>query len=74
MQSVIEAATTDSLPKIVAALKTLGFGFDSKKQVTRLPMTDSLLAAYKLASKQCGGVPASRLLQIALAMTCKGAK
>ena len=75
LQSVIEAATTESLPKIVAALKTMGFGFDGKKQVApRLPMTDSLLAAYKQASKQCGGVPASRLLQAALSLTCKGAK
>ena len=73
LQSVIEAATTESLPKIVATLKTLGLGFDGKKQVARLPMTDSLLGAFKVASKQTG-IPASRLLQAALALTCKGAK
>ena len=37
LQSVIEAATTESLPKIVATLKTMGLGFDGKKQVARLP-------------------------------------
>ena len=73
LQSVIEAATTESLPKIVATLKTMGLGFDGKRQVARLPMTDSLLGAFKVASKQTG-IPASRLLQAALTLTCKGAK
>ena len=73
LQAVIEASAAESLPKIVATLKTLGLGFDGKKQVARLPMTDSLLANFKVASKQTG-VPASRLLQAALSMTCKGAK
>ena len=72
-QSVITAAATESLPKIVATLKTMGLGFDGKKQVARLPMTDSLLGAFKVASKQTG-IPASRLLQAALVLTCKGAK
>ena len=44
-----------------------------QEQVARLPMTDSLLGAFKVASKQTG-VPASRLLQAALSLTCKGAK
>ena len=73
LQSVIEAATTESLPKIVATLKTMGLGFDGKKQVARLPMTDATLGAFKVACKQTG-IPASRLLQAALALTCKGAK
>lgn len=73
LQSVIEASATESLPKIVAALKTMGLGFDGKKRPARLPMTDSLLGAFKVASKQTG-IPASRLLQAALALTCKGAK
>ena len=73
LQSVIEAATTESLPKIVTTLKTMGLGFDGKKQVARLPMTDSLLGAFKVASKQTG-IPASRLLQAALSLTCKGGK
>lgn len=73
LQSVIEAATTESLPKIVNTLKTMGLGFDGKKQVARLPMTDSLLGAFKVASKQTG-IPASRLLQAALSLTCKGGK
>ena len=73
LQSVIEAATTESLPKIVSTLKTMGMGFDGKKRPARLPMTDSLLAAFKVASKQTG-IPASRLLQAALALTCKGVK
>jgi hypothetical protein len=73
LQSVIEAACTESLPKIVAALKTMGLGFDGKKRPARLPMTDSLLGAFKVASKQTG-IPASRLLQAALSLTCKGVK
>ena len=71
LQAVIEAASLDSLPKIVRTLKTMGLGFDGKKQVARLPMTDSLLGAFRVASKQTG-VPASRLLQAALTLTCKG--
>ena len=73
LQAVIEAAATESLPKIVSTLKTMGLGFDGKKRPARLPMTDSLLGAFKVASKQTG-VPASRLLQAALTLTCKGAK
>jgi hypothetical protein len=73
LQSVIEASATESLPKIVATLKTMGLGFDGKKRPARLPMTDSLLGAFKVASKQTG-IPASRLLQAALVLTCKGAK
>jgi hypothetical protein len=69
-QSVITAAATESLPKIVNALKTMGLGFDGKKRPARLPMTDSLLASFKVASRQTG-VPASRLLQAALSLTCK---
>ena len=71
LQSVIEASATESLPKIVSTLKnSLGFGFDGKKQVARLPMTDATLGAFKVACKQTG-IPASRLLQAALALTCK---
>jgi hypothetical protein len=73
LQAVIEASATESLPRIVATLKSMGLGFDGKKQVARLPMTDSLLGAFKVASKQTG-IPASRLLQAALILTCKGAK
>jgi hypothetical protein len=73
LQAVIEAASLESLPKIVNTLKTMGLGFDGKKRPARLPMTDSLLGAFKVASKQTG-IPASRLLQAALALTCKGAK
>jgi hypothetical protein len=73
LQSVIEAATTESLPKIVAGLKGLSLGFDGKKQVARLPMTDATLGVFKVACKQTG-IPASRLLQAALALTCKGIK
>ena len=71
VQAVIEAATTESLPKIVATLKTMGLGFDGKKQVARLPMTDATLGAFKVASKQTG-IPASRLLLAALSLICKG--
>ena len=70
MQSVITAAATESLPKIVNTLKTMGLGFDGKKRPARLPMTDSLLGAFKVASKQTG-LPASRLLLAALSLTCK---
>jgi hypothetical protein len=73
LQAVIEAASLESLPKIVATLKTMGLGFDGKKRPARLPMTDSLLGAFKVASKQTG-VPTSRLLQAALTLTCKGGK
>ena len=73
LQAVIEAATTESLPKIVATLKTMGLGFDGKKQVARLPMTDATLGAFKVACKQTG-IPASRLLLAALSLTCKGGK
>jgi hypothetical protein len=73
LQSVITTAATESLPKIVNTLKGMGLGFDGKRQVTRLPMTDSLLGTFKVASKQTG-IPASRLLQAALILTCKGAK
>ena len=70
LQSVIEAACTESLPTIVNTLKTMGLGFDGKKRPARLPMTDSLLGAFKVASKQTG-LPASRLLLAALSLTCK---
>jgi hypothetical protein len=73
LQAVIEASATESLPKIVSTLKAMGLGFDGKKKVARLPMTDSLLGAFRVASKQTG-IPASRLLQAALVLTCKGAK
>jgi hypothetical protein len=73
LQAVIVASATESLPKIVATLKTMGLGFDGKKQVARLPMTDSLLGTFKVASKQTG-IPASRLLQAALTLTCKESK
>ncbi len=73
LQAVIEVASLESLPKIVATLKSMGLGFDGKKRPARLPMTDSLLGAFKVASKQTG-IPASRLLQAALTLTCKGAK
>jgi hypothetical protein len=73
LQAVIEAASLESLPKIVSTLKTMGLGFDGKKRPARLPMTDSLLGAFKVASKQTG-IPASRLLQAALTLTCKGTK
>jgi hypothetical protein len=73
LQSVIEASAAESLPKIVSTLKAMGLGFDGKKKVARLPMTDSLLASFRVASKQTG-IPASRLLQAALSLTCKGTK
>ena len=73
LQAVIEAASLESLPKIVATLKGLSLGFDGKKQVARLPMTDATLGAFKVASKQTG-IPASRLLLAALSLTCKGGK
>lgn len=73
LQSVITAAATESLPKIVNTLKTMGLGFDGKKRPARLPMTDSLLGAFKVASKQTG-IPATRLLQAALSLTCKEGK
>jgi hypothetical protein len=73
LQAVITAAAMDSLPRIISTLKTMGLGFDGKRKIARLPMTDSLLASFKVASKQTG-VPASRLLQAALTLTCKGAK
>ena len=38
LQSVIEASATESLPKIVNTLKTMGLGFDGKKRPARLPM------------------------------------
>jgi hypothetical protein len=69
-QSIIMASATESLPKIVATLKTMSLGFDGNKRAARLPMTDSLLGTFKVASKQTG-VPTSRLLQAALALTCK---
>lgn len=73
LQSVIEAATIESLPKIVAGLKGLSLGFDGKKRPARLPMTDATLGCLKVASKQTG-IPASRLLLAALSLTCKGGK
>ena len=73
LQSVIEAATTESLPKIVAALKANGLGFAGQKRPARLPMTDTTLGCLKVASKQTG-IPASRLLLAAFSLTCKGAK
>ena len=65
LQAIIEASATESLPKIVATLKTMGLGFDGKKQVARLPMTDSLLGAFckrRLKSVARGGlgVPAEK--------------
>ena len=74
LQAVIEAATTESLPKIVATLKnSLGFGFNAKKRPARLPMTDAIVGRLSVASKQCG-ISGAVLLQAALSLTCKGGK
>jgi hypothetical protein len=45
----------------VGTLKTMGLGFDGKKQPPRLPVTDATIGAL-----------ASRLLLAASSLTCKG--
>jgi hypothetical protein len=73
LRVVIETATSESLPKLVAQLKGLHLGFDGKRRPARLPMTDATIGCLKVASKQTG-IPASRLLLASLSLTCKGGK
>jgi hypothetical protein len=48
----------------------------SRVRPARWPVGDDeeLLGALKVASKQCGGIPASKLLLAALYLQTKGAK
>jgi hypothetical protein len=56
---VVQTATANTLPKVVAALRELGFRGDGKIRPARVAMTASSLRALKRASKKTG-LPACR--------------
>jgi hypothetical protein len=71
---VLSEAIDVALPKVVASLKQLGFGFEgTKKRPIRFPLSDNILSALAQASKQTG-VHQTQLLTAALHLTTKGAK
>jgi hypothetical protein len=69
MSEIVQTATADSLPKLVVALRELGFRPSGKTRPARLPMTDDSIRKLKRASKQTG-LPACRLLLASLALAC----
>ena len=75
-KAVLDAAITESLPKVVAALQAVGFTMaKGKVRPARWPVDSELLGALQVASKQTGGIPASKLLAVSLALFCqKGGK
>ena len=74
-KAVLDAAVTETLPKIVKALHSVGLGMTGKVRPTRWQVDGNLLGALRVASKQTS-VPASRLLVAAVTILCqrKGAK
>jgi hypothetical protein len=66
---VVQTATADCLPKLVAALRELGFRADGKTRPARIPMTACSLRALRRASKKTG-LPACRLLFACIAIAC----
>jgi hypothetical protein len=56
---VVQAATADTLPKLVAALRELGFRGDGKTRPARFAMTNDSIRALKRARKKTG-LPACR--------------
>ena len=62
LQDLLNCAIDQELPKLVGLLSGLGLRkTDDKKRPARLPMTDSMLGALKVASVQTG-IPATQLL------------
>ena len=70
---IIQNGIDEGLPKIVSAVKGLGFGFEGKRRAARFPLNESALSALKLAAKQTG-IDQSKLLLAALNITTKGGK
>lgn len=66
---IVQMATADCLPKLVVALRELGFRPGGKTRPARLPMTDDCIRKLKRASKKTG-MPACRLLLASLALVC----
>ena len=66
---VVQAATADCLPKLLAALRELGFRGDGKTRPARFAMTASSLRALRRASKKTG-LPVCRLLLASIAIAC----
>jgi hypothetical protein len=64
---VVQKATADSLPKLVATLRELGFRGDGKTRPARFAMTASSNRALKRASKRTG-LPVRRLLLASIAI------
>jgi hypothetical protein len=58
---VVQSATADTLPKLVAALRELGFRGDGKTRPARFAMTANSLRALRRASRKTR-LPACRLL------------
>jgi hypothetical protein len=76
LRAVLEAAVSDKLPILVQGLAALGITGkpQEKRRPARLPMSDSLLGALTVASKQTG-LPACQLLLASLGLLCgDGAK
>lgn len=70
---VVQAATADTLPKLVATLRELGFRGDGKTRPARFAMTASSLRALRRASKKTG-LPVCQLLFACLLLVCEEEK
>lgn len=71
-KAILDGAISDALPKVLAALQSVGLRMTkSKIRPVRWPVDDELLGALSVCSRQCGGaVSASKLLTISLALFC----
>jgi hypothetical protein len=70
-KAVLDGAVSDGLPKVVAALQAVGFTMaKGKVRPIRWPVDSELLGALRVASKQTGGISASKLLAVSLALFC----
>lgn len=70
-KAVLDGAVSDALPKVVAALQSVGFRMTkSKLRPVRWPVDAELLGTLAVASRQTGGIPASKLLAVSLALFC----
>ena len=70
VQQLIQAAVTDEVPQIIKGLADLGFeDATSEKRPSRIPMSDRTIQQLKIAS-EITGIPATLLLQAALARYC----
>jgi hypothetical protein len=69
-------AVSQGLPHVVDALHRVGLSMGrGKAKKVKWPVDSELLGCLRVASKQTGGIPASRLLMAALAVVVsKGTK